>query len=105
MAVPLPDTATAIGRTLAEAVGHEPAVTGVWVRPDADLYEVWILTEPISHDEELRLYQLAMALDDTYPDTLIRHTVVNSAWFAPETALVGDIIPVDALPIAMPVPR
>ena len=58
-----------------------------------EVVELWLLTEPIDVDHELRIYRLAAVLDRTFPNSLIEFHLVNPAHFEPFRH--DQIIPVD----------
>lgn len=84
-----------LGRELARLVRREHDAKRLWVRPERDYVEFWILTAETDADTERRLYEACMALQRDHPDANLRFYVLNPALYA-RLDEPGTIIPPDA---------
>jgi hypothetical protein len=93
-------TARDIGRSFLKAVGADPMVDTVFVEAD-DRVVVWLLTQPISFEDEAHFYEAGATLHRTFQDTTIDFRLINPSFFDPAVDLVGEVIPPTAEPIRL----
>ena len=93
--------ASDVGKTFAELVEEDQSIVGVWARRHRDVFEVWVLTEPISIEYERHLYGMVSVLHDAFPDALIRFHLINPRHFdiADRAELLSETLPSNVTPI------
>ncbi len=57
-----------VAQCLRQELQSDRTVQGLWVRDAGDRIEIWLLTEPISREQELHLYGIEMTLYEKFPD-------------------------------------
>jgi len=75
-------------------------VDGVFVEAD-DRVVVWLLTRPISYDDESHFYEAGATLHQKFRDTVIEFRLINPSFFDPEIELIGAAIPSSAEPVRL----
>ena len=98
MAVAASDTRHEMERTLAEVAGREPVVSGLWVTADHEGLHFWLMTDPIDAETERRLYELADALDERFPDATFQLHVLNPRHY---TGSARDAVPAGAAEVPL----
>lgn len=78
MAVTDQVTAREMGQAYAELVRGEATAKRLWVSTSCCEVNLWLLTEPIDHDAELRLYGAGIRLYDRFETGAFLH-VLNPA--------------------------
>ncbi len=95
MTVAKPATARELGLDDATAVSDEPAVLRLWVRPNRDEVELWLLVDEATDVEtELRLYGAGLVLHDRFSDPSPFILVINPSSYEPFD--IGAVIPRNA---------
>ncbi len=99
MAVAMSGTDHEMERTLAEVVGREALVLSLWASRDGDGLHFWLVTQPIEAEVERRLYELADALDERFPDVDFQIHVLNQRHYVRDAR---DSVPAGAAEIRLP---
>ena len=98
MAITSSITAQQVGQALAEAVRDEPRISELWVTMWPDAVHVWLIVEPITSQEQRRLYLLTDVLYERFPGTPAMLHVLNPRNYR------GDVhvsLPADATQISL----
>ena len=78
MTVTRQPTAREIGTVFATRVRDEPIVRELWVTDERDGVHLWLLIDPIEHDDkELDLYGMVDVLDERFPRADFQVHVLN----------------------------
>ena len=76
-----PADAHELAAALAEMVRDEPSVLRMWVSSHRGVASLWLLTEDMESQDELRLYGLAGDLQDRFPYALFHLHLLSPQYY------------------------
>lgn len=89
-------TASDVGAMYAFALdrlSRDERVQALFTWSKRDDHRVWVITEPLTHAEELELYSLPSAVIDRFPDLVLTMHILHANLFAND---LFEMVPPDA---------
>ncbi len=71
-----------VARFFMNELQSDRTVQALWYREVGSTVELWLVTEPITHERVLKLHELELLIDEHFPDTDARMHVIHDGLFA-----------------------